>query len=108
LKQTSHSHDQQGACRISRARRRADLEENAAVDAEWASLVLQHDDVVSGPAGKQRSDQLRGHGLVALRTRIPLQTVGEPVCVGGHRGARRGEWFSDGHSSSCGFFAALI
>ena len=72
------------------------------------SLILQHDDVVSGPPGKQRSDQLRGHGLVALRTRIPLQAVGERMCVGGHRGAGRGEWFSDGHSSSCGFFAALI
>ena len=42
-----------------------------------ASLVLQNDDVVSGLAGKQRPDQLRSHGLVALRTLIPLQAIGE-------------------------------
>ena len=46
------------------------------------SLVLQHDDIAGGSAGKQRPDQLRGHGLVALRTLVPLQAVGERVCVG--------------------------
>ncbi len=34
------------------------------------------------PAGKQCPDQLRGHGLFALRTLIPLQAVSERVCVG--------------------------
>jgi hypothetical protein len=41
-----------------------------------SSLVLQHNDVACSPAGKQRPDQLHGHGLVALRTLIPLQAIG--------------------------------
>ena len=32
------------------------------------SLIVHRDDVAGGPASKQRPDQLRGHGLVALRT----------------------------------------
>jgi len=59
-----------------------------------SSLVLQHNDVAGGPAGKQRPDQLHGHRLVALRALIPLQAVGERVCVGDGEGegegARRG------------------
>jgi hypothetical protein len=40
------------------------------------SLALQHDDLAGGPAGKQRPDQLHGHGLVALRTLIAFQAIG--------------------------------
>jgi hypothetical protein len=36
------------------------------------SLFLQHDNIAGGPVGKQCPDQLRGHGLVAVRTLIPL------------------------------------
>jgi hypothetical protein len=39
-------------------------------------LVLQHNNIARAAAGKQRPDQLRGHGLVALRTLIPLQAIG--------------------------------
>src|SRR6266699_1452459 len=42
-------------------------------------LVLQHNNVAGGPAGKQRPDQLRGHCLVALWTLIPLKAVSERV-----------------------------
>jgi hypothetical protein len=47
-----------------------------------SSLILQHDDVAGAAAGKQRPDQLHGHRLVVLRTLIPLQAIGERVCVG--------------------------
>jgi hypothetical protein len=53
------------------------------------SLVLQHDNVAGCPAGKQRPDQLHGDCLVALWTLIPLQAIGERVCVGDREGARR-------------------
>ena len=46
-----------------------------------ASLVLQHDDVGGRAAGKERPDQLRGHGLVALRTLIALKVISERVCI---------------------------
>jgi hypothetical protein len=49
--------------------------------------VLQRDDVAGGPAGKQRADQLRGHGVVALRTLIPLKPVSERMCVGNREAA---------------------
>ena len=49
---------------------------------------------VSTRSAKQSPDQLHGHGLVALRTLIPLQAVSERLCVGDREGARRGEWFS--------------
>jgi hypothetical protein len=35
------------------------------------SLTLQRNDVAGCSASKQRPDQLRGHGSVALRTLIP-------------------------------------
>jgi hypothetical protein len=57
--------------------------------AELGSIALQHDNVDGSPAGKQCPDQLRGQGLVALRTLIPLQAVGERMCVGDREGARR-------------------
>jgi len=50
---------------------------------------LQRDNVADSSAGKQRPDQLHGDRLVALRTLIPLQAVGERVCVGNREGARR-------------------
>jgi hypothetical protein len=53
------------------------------------SLVL-HDRITCSPAGKQRPDQLHGDRLVALRTLIPLQPIGERLCVGDCEGARRG------------------
>src|SRR5258708_36648536 len=66
-------------------------------------VALQHDDVAGGTAGNQRTDQLRGHRLVALRTLTPLQAVSERVCAGGrHEGARRSrsKWFPHGHVPS--------
>jgi hypothetical protein len=36
---------------------------------------------VSTRSAKQSPDQLHGHGLVALRRLIPLQAVGEGVCI---------------------------
>jgi len=50
--------------------------------ASAGSLVLQHNNVAGGSAGKQRPDQLHGHRLVTLRTLIPFQAVGERMCVG--------------------------
>jgi hypothetical protein len=67
-----------------------------------ASLVLRYDDVTCGPAGKQRPDQLHGHGLVALRTLNALQVIGERVCVGSRECARRGEWFKTSESGPTG------
>jgi hypothetical protein len=47
----------------------------AADAAEPGSFVL-HNNLAGSSAGKQRPDQLRGYGLVALRTLIPFQTIG--------------------------------
>jgi hypothetical protein len=54
------------------------------------SLVLHHDDIAGGAAGKQRPDQLRGQRLIASRTLIPLEAVSERMCVGSREAARRG------------------
>src|SRR6266566_5236344 len=60
--------------------------------------IVQHDDVAGGSPSKQRPDQLHGHRLVALRTLIPLQAIGERMCVGGREVARRGGRFTQGRS----------
>jgi hypothetical protein len=39
-------------------------------------LILQHNNVAGGSAGKQRPDQLSGCRLIALRTLIPFQAIG--------------------------------
>jgi hypothetical protein len=53
------------------------------------SFVL-HNNLAGSSAGKQRPDQLRGYGLVALRALIPLKAISKRVCVGDREGARRG------------------